>query len=115
MARKIAFFEGWSWFKFNNLGLALGTNLKFCTSVPKGLKLKIGKSWRPNPTFVEVTGEKLVGRLFAHTHPDRVKPKYQNNAKPCYMDTYSFIIHIKTEDIYKDIANNVKKTFEIKL
>ena len=31
------------------------------------------------------------------------------------MDTYRFIIHIKTEDVYKDIANNVKKTFEIKL
>ena len=38
MTRKIAFLEGWSWFKFNNLGLALGTNFKFCTSVAKGLK-----------------------------------------------------------------------------
>ena len=27
--RKTVFIEGWSWFKFNNLGLALGTNLKF--------------------------------------------------------------------------------------
>ena len=57
MTRKIAFFEGWSWFKFNNLGLALGTNLKFCTSVAKGFKLKVWKFWGPNPTFVEVTGE----------------------------------------------------------
>ena len=40
MTWKIAFFEGWSWLKFNNLGLALGTNLKFCTSVGKELKLK---------------------------------------------------------------------------
>ena len=61
MTRKIAFFQEWSWFKFNNLGLALGTNLKFCTSVAKGLKLKVRKFWGPNPTFVEVTGEKLVG------------------------------------------------------
>ena len=61
MTRKIAFFEGWSWFKFNNLGLALGTNLKFYTSVAKGLKLKVRKFWGLNPTFVEVTGEKLIG------------------------------------------------------
>ena len=31
------------------------------------------------------------------------------------MDTYSFIIQIKTEDVSKDIANNVKKIFEVKL
>ena len=61
MTRKVAFFEGWSWFKFNNLGLALGKNLKFCNSVAKGLELKVKKFLGPNPTFVEVTKEKLVG------------------------------------------------------
>ena len=35
MTRKTAFYEGWSWFKFNNLGLALGTSLKFYTSVAR--------------------------------------------------------------------------------
>ena len=30
---------------------------------------------------------------------DYIKPKYQNNAKLCCMDTESFVIHIKTEDI----------------
>ena len=43
---------------------------------------------------------------------DYVKPKYQNNAKLCYMDTDSFIINIKTEDFYKDIANDVEKRFD---
>ena len=60
LTKKTAFFEGWSWFKFNNLGLALGTNLKFYTSLSKGLKLKVRKFWGLIPTFVEVTGEKLV-------------------------------------------------------
>ena len=46
LTRKTAFFEGRSWFKFSNLGLALGTNLKFYTSVAKGLKLKFRKFWR---------------------------------------------------------------------
>ena len=45
LARKTAFFDGWSWFKFDNLGLALGTNLKFYTNVAKGLKLKVGTFW----------------------------------------------------------------------
>ena len=41
MTRKTAFLEGWYWFKFNNLGLALGKNLKLYTSVAKELKLKV--------------------------------------------------------------------------
>ena len=49
---------------FNNLGLALGLNLKFYTSVAKGLKLKVRKFLGLIPTFVEVTGEKLVGWEF---------------------------------------------------
>ena len=52
----MTFFEEWSWFKFNNLGQALGTNLKFCTSVAKGSKLKVKKFRESNSTFVEVTG-----------------------------------------------------------
>ena len=35
--------------------------------------------------------------------------KYHYNAKLCYIDTYSFIINIKTKDGYKDIADDVKK------
>ena len=42
---------------------------------------------------------------------DYIKPKYQDRAKICYMDTDSFSIHIKTEDFYKDIANDAEKWF----
>ena len=35
---------------------------------------------------------------------DYVKTKYGEKAKLCYMDTDSFIVYIKTDDIYKDIA-----------
>ena len=55
----------WSWFKFNNLGLALGIALTFYSSATKGLKLKFGKFWGLVLVFAEVTGEKLVGGLFA--------------------------------------------------
>ena len=62
--QKNCFFEGLFWFKFNNLGLALGTNLLFYTSVGKGLKLKIRNFYGLIPTFVEVTREKLLEGAF---------------------------------------------------
>ena len=43
---------------------------------------------------------------------DYIKLKYQEKAQLCYMDTDSFIIHIETEDFYKDIANEIKKWFD---
>ena len=43
---------------------------------------------------------------------DYIKPKYGGKAKLCYMDTDSFIMHIGTEDFYKDIANDVGKWFD---
>ena len=35
---------------------------------------------------------------------DYEKLKYAENAKLCYIDTDSFIVHIKTDNIYKDMA-----------
>ena len=43
---------------------------------------------------------------------DYFKPKYQNNAKLCYMNANSFIIHIKTESFYKDIPDDVKNRYD---
>ena len=41
-----------------------------------------------------------------------VKPKYGENARLWYMDTDSFIVHVKTDDIYKDIAEDVETRFD---
>ena len=43
---------------------------------------------------------------------DYVKPKYGDNVKLCYMDTGSFIMHIKAEDFYKDITVDVEERFD---
>ena len=43
---------------------------------------------------------------------DYIKPKYGDNARLCYMDTDSFIMHMKTEDFYKHISNDVNKWFD---
>ena len=36
-----------------------------------------------------------------------MKPKYGENFKFCYVNTNSFIVHKKTDNIYKDIAEGV--------
>ena len=41
-----------------------------------------------------------------------MKPKYGNDVKLCYMDTDSFIMNIKTNDFYEDIANDVENRFD---
>ena len=41
-----------------------------------------------------------------------VKLKYGKKAKLCYMDTESFIVYIKTNDTYKDIAEDVENRFD---
>ena len=38
--------------------------------------------------------------------------KYVEKAKLCYMDADSFIAYIKTDDIYKDIAEDVETRFD---
>ena len=43
---------------------------------------------------------------------DYMKPIYNDNVKLCYMDTDSFVMNIKTNDFYKDIANDVEKRFD---
>ena len=37
--------------------------------------------------------------------------KNKNKAKLCYMDTGSFIVYIKADDIYEDIAEDVETRF----
>ena len=43
---------------------------------------------------------------------DYLKPKYVKNASLCYMDTDSLIVHVKTNHIYKDIAEDVETIFD---
>ena len=43
---------------------------------------------------------------------DYLKPKYNDNVKLCYMYTDSFVMNIKTNDFYKDIADDAEKRFD---
>ena len=41
-----------------------------------------------------------------------IKPKYVEKAKLCYMDTGSFKVYIKTDDIFIDIVEDVETRFD---
>ena len=43
---------------------------------------------------------------------DYMKQKYNDNVRLCYMDTDSFIMNIKTNDFYKDIASDIENRFD---
>ena len=42
---------------------------------------------------------------------DNVKRKYGENARLCYMDTERFDVHVQTDDIYIDLAEDVDARF----
>ena len=52
---------------------------------------------------------KIVMYEFWHNY---IKPKHEDKARLCYMDTNSFVIYIKTEDFHEDIANDVERWFD---
>ena len=73
----------------------------------KKIKVKMRK-----PVYLGLSILDISKTLMYEFWYDYLKPKYQDNAKICYMDTGSFIIHSKTEDFYKDIADDVEKRFD---
>ena len=72
----------------------------------KNIKVKMNKAVYLSLSILEISK-----RLMHEFWYDYIKPKYQDNAKLCYTDADSFIINIKTDDFYEDIAN-VEKRFD---
>ena len=64
------------------------------------------------PVYLSISILDISKTLIYEFWYDYVKPKYQNKAKLCYMDTDNFIIYIKTEYFYEDIADDVEKQFD---
>ena len=71
--------------------------------------MKTDKVKMNKPVYLDFSILETSRTLMYELWHDYIKRKYQNNAKLCYMDTGSFIIHTKTEDFYKDIAGDVEK------
>ena len=63
------------------------------------------------PIYLGLSVMEISKTLMNEFWYDYMNPEYGDNVKLCYMDTDSFIMHIKTEDFYKDIADDVEKRF----
>ena len=71
------------------------------------IKVKTNKPVYLGLSILEIS-IKLIYEFWYHS----IKLKYQNNAKICYMDRHSFVIHIQPTDVYEDVADNVEKRFD---
>ena len=73
----------------------------------KKTKIKMNK-----PIYLGLSILEISKILMYEFWYDYMKPKYNNHVKLCYMDTDSFVMHIKTNDFYKDIARDVENRFD---
>ena len=84
---------------------------RFLAIEMKKIKVKMSR-----PVYLGLSMLEINKTVMYELWYDYVKPKYQENAKLCYMDTGSFTIYIKSEDVYGDIADDIeKKIWYIKL
>ena len=75
------------------------------------IEMKKTKVKMNNPVYLGLSILESSKRLMHEFWYDYMKPKYSNSVKLSYMDTDTFIMHIKTEDFYKDTADDVEKRF----
>ena len=64
------------------------------------------------PVYLGLSIVELSKILMYEFYYDYVKPKYGEKVKLCYMGTDGFIVYIKADDIYKDIAEDVETRFD---
>ena len=69
----------------------------------KKFKVKMNK-----PIYLGLSMLEISKILMYEFWYDYMKSKYNDNVRLCYMDTDSFVMHIKTNDFYKDVASDVK-------
>ena len=73
----------------------------------KKIKVKMNK-----PVYLGLSILEISKTLIHKFWYEYMKPKYEDNVKLCYIDIDSFLMHIKTEDFFEDIANDVEKWFD---
>ena len=87
-------------------GVLFGENLMGCEMG----KIKVVMN---KPVYLSQAILDLSKIVMYEFHYDYMVPKYGlEKLKLCYMDTDSLVYHIKTEDLYADIADNVQTRFD---
>ena len=76
------------------------------------IEMKKTKVNMNKPVYLGLSILEISKTLMYEFWYDYLKPKYGDNVKFYYMDTDSFIVHIKPKDFYKDIANDVEIRFD---
>ncbi|XP_057299355.1 uncharacterized protein LOC130629979 [Hydractinia symbiolongicarpus] len=89
-------FKGSTWFSETLMGIEMSK-----------IKIKMNK-----PIYLGLAILDLSKIVMYEFHYDYMRPKYGVDVKLCYMDTDSFVYHIKTDDFYKDIADDVALRFD---
>ena len=64
------------------------------------------------PIYLGQTILDLSKIIMYEFHYEYIKPKFNKGLQLCYMDTDSLVYHIKIEDFYADIANDVEERFD---
>ena len=85
---------------------------KFFTENLLAIEIKKTQITMNKPVYLGLSILDLSKTVMYELWYDYLKPKYGENVKLFYMDTDSFIVHVKTDDIYKDIAEDVETTFD---
>ena len=75
-------------------------------------EVKKTKAKMDKPLYLGMSILDISKTLMYEIWYDYIKPKYRDRSKLCFMDTDSFVIHIITEDFYKDIANDIERWFD---
>ena len=81
---------------------------KFFTENLIAIEMKKTEIILNKPVFLGLSILELSKILMYKSWYDYVKPKYDEKAKLCYMDTDSFIVYIKTDDLHNDIAEDAE-------
>ena len=86
--------------------------VKFFTEKLLGIEMRKTGILMNKPVYLGFSKLELSNILISEFWYDYVKPKYVEKAKLCYMDRSSFIVYIKTDDIFKDIAEDGETRFD---
>ena len=73
----------------------------------KKTKVKINK-----PLYLGISILDISKTLMYEFWYDYLKPKYNDKAKLCYMDTDSFALNIFIKNFFEDVNNDVERLFD---
>ena len=80
--------------------------IKLFTGNVLAIEIKKTQILMNKPVYLGLSKLDLSKTVMYEFQYDYVKPKYGEKAKKYYVDTDSFIVHVKTDDVYKDIVED---------